>query len=151
MMIAYPEHDFKMKQEGEKELIFDAFRKLWVRLTPEEWVRQNFLQYLVQVKHFPASLIAVETEIKLNDLRKRCDIVVYKDGIPWMIIECKEMNVGLDESVLQQVLRYNMSIPCVYLVITNGNATNAWKLQDGKAEQLAELPEWNERLSPEQN
>jgi hypothetical protein len=142
MMIAYPAHDFKMKQEGEKEFIFDAFRKLWVRLTPEEWVRQNFLQYIVQVKGYPASLIAVETEIKLNDLRKRCDIVVYKNSIPWMIIECKEMNEPLNEAVLQQVLRYNISIPSVYLVITNGNATNAWELQDGNAAQLAELPAW---------
>ena len=55
-----------MKQEDDKEFIFDEFRKLWVRLTPEEWVRQNFLQYLVQVKNYPASLIAVETEIRLN-------------------------------------------------------------------------------------
>lgn len=140
--INYPPSDFRTKEEGEKEFIFDAFRKLWVRLTPEEWVRQNFLQYLTQVKLYPASLIAVETEIKLNDLRKRCDIIVYKESNPWMIVECKEMNEPLNEAVLQQVLRYNISIPSVYLVITNGNSTNAWLLHNGKAEQVSELPQW---------
>jgi hypothetical protein len=140
--IEYPSQNFRMKEEGGKELIFDDIRKLWVRLTPEEWVRQNFLQYLMQVKKYPASLIAVETEIKLNDLRKRCDIIVYKDEKPWMIVECKEMNETLGEDVLMQILRYNISIPSVYLVITNGNSTNAWLLKDGKAEQLEELPLW---------
>jgi len=131
-----------MKEEDNRKMIFDEFRKLWVKLTPEEWVRQNFLQYLVQVKNYPASLIAVETEIKLNDLKKRCDIIVYKESKPWMIIECKEMNEPLNESVLQQVLRYNISIPSVYIVITNGSFTNAWLLREGKAEQLNELPLW---------
>lgn len=142
LKIVYPEQNFKMKDEDGKQLIFDEFRKLWVRLTPEEWVRQNFLQYLVQVKNYPASLVAVEAEIKLNDLKKRCDIIVYKESKPWMIIECKEMNEPLNESVLQQVLRYNISIPSVYIVITNGSYTNAWLLQEGKAEQLMELPLW---------
>lgn len=131
-----------MKEEDNRKMIFDEFRKLWVKLTPEEWVRQNFLQYLVQVKNYPASLIAVETEIKLNDLRKRCDIIVYKESKPWMIVECKEMNEPLNESVLQQVLRYNISIPSVYLVITNGSFTNAWLLNDGKVQQISELPQW---------
>jgi len=131
-----------MKEEDNRKMIFDEFRKLWVKLTPEEWVRQNFLQYLVQVKDYPASLIAVESEIKLNDLKKRCDIIVYKESKPWMIIECKEMNEPLNESVLQQVLRYNISIPSVYIVITNGSFTNAWLLREGKAQPLNEFPVW---------
>jgi hypothetical protein len=142
MKIAYPPQRFRIKEEGTKEFIFDEFRKLWVRLTPEEWVRQNFLQYMVQTKHYPASLIAVETEIRLNDLRKRCDIIVYKDAKPWMIVECKEMNEPLNEAVLQQVLRYNISIPSVYLVITNGTNTNGWHLHEGRSDSLIELPSW---------
>ena len=142
LKIVYPAQNFKMKEEDNKKMIFDEFRKRWVKLTPEEWVRQNFLQYLVLVKNYPASLIAVETEIKLNDLRKRCDIIVYKESKPWMIVECKEMNESLNESVLQQVLRYNSSIPSVYIVITNGSFTNGWLLKDGKAELLNELPQW---------
>lgn len=140
--INYPSPDFKIKEENSKEFIFDEFRKLWVRLTPEEWVRQNFLQYIVQVKKYPASLIAVETEIKLNELRKRCDIIIYKNDKPWMIVECKEMNEPLNDSVLQQVLRYNISIPSVYLVITNGSYTNAWLLNEGNATPVEMLPGW---------
>ncbi len=142
MKIAYPTPDFKMKQEDGKEFIFDEFRKRWLRLTPEEWVRQNFLQYLVQVKKYPASLIAVETEIRLNDLRKRCDIIVYKDDKPWMIVECKEMNEKLNEAVLQQVLRYNISIPSNYLIITNGTSAFCWELNNGRGKELNEVPDW---------
>ena len=143
--IDYPRHSFRMKEEGAKEFIFDEFRKLWVRLTPEEWVRQNFLQYLVQVKNYPPSLIAVETEVRLLELRKRCDILIYRDAQPWMIVECKEMNEKLDDDVLGQVLRYNISMPSVFLVITNGSYTNAWHLANGSAAELSELPAWEGR------
>ena len=77
-------------------MIFDEYRKQWLHTYTEEWVRQNFLQYLVQVKRYPASLIAVEKEIYLGDLKKRFDIVVYKESKPWMIVECKEMKVPLN-------------------------------------------------------
>lgn len=120
--IEYPPYQPKIKTENTKEFIFDEIRKRWVVLTPEEWVRQNFLQYLIQVKCYPASLIAIEKEIQLADLRKRFDIVVYnKDHKPFMIIECKEMNVALDNKVLDQVLRYNINLQVDYLVITNGS------------------------------
>src|SRR2546422_6389986 len=103
--IEYPLYQPKIKKQPGKELIFDEVRKKWVQLTPEEWVRQNFLQYLIQIKHYPATLIAVEKEIKLGELKKRFDIVVYDAGSkPWMIIECKEMNVELNKQVLDQVL-----------------------------------------------
>jgi hypothetical protein len=87
----------------------------------------------VKEKQYPASLIAVETEIKLNDLRKRCDIVVYQVNKPWMIIECKEMNVPLTTSVLEQVLRYNIQLAVAYISITNGSETYVWHLENGKA------------------
>lgn len=91
-------------------------------LTPEEWVRQNFLLYLTETLSYPASLIAVEKQLMLGDVKKRFDIVVYgKDMKPFMIVECKEMNVPLTESVLQQVLRYNINIQAEYLIITNGS------------------------------
>lgn len=88
---------FKIKAINGKDQIFDPFRKTWVVLTPEEWVRQNLLQYLVQTLHYPSSLIAVEKEIKLGELSKRFDIVVYKNELAWMIIECKEAKVALNE------------------------------------------------------
>ena len=139
--INFPAPGFRIKEEDGKEWIFDEFRKQWVRLTPEEWVRQNMLQYLVQVKKYPASLIAIEKEIALGELRKRFDILIYKASKPWMIIECKEMNVPLDESVLKQVLNYNITVQADFVVITNGTDNYLFYLQKGVAEQLSELPD----------
>lgn len=122
-------------------MIFDTVRKRWVVLTPEEWVRQNFLQYIIHVKKHPSSLIAVEKEISLGELKKRFDIVVYdKDSKPWMIIECKEMNVALDKAVLDQVLRYNMVLQVPYLVITNGSHCYAFLNDKGQLVELNDLP-----------
>ena len=140
--IEYPPYQPKIKEEKGKDLIFDEFRKRWVILTPEEWVRQNFLQYLTQIKKYPASLIAVEKEIKLGELKKRFDIVVYDaDTKPWMIVECKEMNVALDKSVLDQVLRYNMTLKVPYLVITNGSYCMALQLKENLMEEIDALPD----------
>ncbi len=118
--IAYPQNNFRFKEEDGKEFIFDEVRKQWLRLTPEEWVRQNFLQYLIQTKKYPASLIAIEKEIALGELKRRCDIIIYKNEKPWMIIECKEMNVSLNDKVVNQILNYNQSLDVHYLIITNG-------------------------------
>lgn len=140
--IEYPAYQPKIKEEKGRELIFDEFRKRWVLLTPEEWVRQNFLQYLTQIKKYPASLIAIEKEIKLGELKKRFDIVVYDaDTRPWMIVECKEMNVALNKSVLDQVLRYNISLHVPYLVITNGSYCMALALKNNLMEALDALPD----------
>ena len=140
--IEYPPYQPKIKKENEREFIFDKFRKRWVILTPEEWVRQNFLQYLTQTKKYPASLIAIEKEIKLGELKKRFDIVVYDaDTKPWMIIECKEMNVPLDKTVLDQVLRYNISLDVPYLVITNGSYCMAMQLEKNVMKAIDTLPD----------
>ncbi|MGB4843150.1 MAG: type I restriction enzyme HsdR N-terminal domain-containing protein, partial [Ferruginibacter sp.] len=112
-----------------------------VVLTPEEWVRQNFLQYLIQIKKYPASLIAIEKEIKLGDLKKRFDIVVYdRNSKPWMIIECKEMNVILDRKVLDQILRYNITMQVPYLIITNGSYCMAVTTENKEMELITDLP-----------
>ena len=141
--IEYPAYQPKIKAAGDKEFIFDEFRKRWILLTPEEWVRQNFLQYLTQIKKYPASLIAIEKEIKLGELKKRFDIVVYDNETkPWMIVECKEMNVALDKSVLDQVLRYNISLNVPYLVITNGSYCMALQLKAGVMSVIDSLPQF---------
>jgi hypothetical protein len=143
--VEYPRPDFKIKHEGGKEYIFDNLRKKWLVLTPEEWVRQNFLQYLIQVKHYPAALIGIEKEIQLGELKKRFDILIYnQQHQPWMMVECKAATVKLDEAVLQQLLRYNISLPVAYLVITNGEQSMAWQKQQGQLQQLEELPSFGE-------
>ena len=141
--IDYPEPRFRTKSENGKDWIFDEFRKRWIQISPEEWVRQNFLQWLVQIKKIPASLIAVEKEIKMGELKKRCDIVIYKESLPWMIVECKEMEVRLDEAVIKQILNYNVSLRVQYLIITNGSDTFAFELKDGKMILLSEIPNFD--------
>lgn len=139
--IEYPPYQPRIKTTAGKEFIFDGIRKKWVLLTPEEWVRQNFLQYLLQVMQYPAALIAVEKEINLNELKKRFDIVVYQSNHkPFMVIECKEMSVVLDKKVLEQVLRYNMSLQVSYLVLTNGSYCYAFACTENGLEEIGSLP-----------
>jgi hypothetical protein len=138
----YPEPEFRMKKENGKQYIFDSIRKGWLLLTEEEWVRQNFVNYLTTQLNYPTSMIALEKEILLNDLKKRFDILIYdREHKPWMLIECKEPKVNLSEEVLQQVLRYNISVPVEYIVITNGNTTVGWK-RENELKLLNEMPEW---------
>jgi hypothetical protein len=140
--IDFPSPEFKIKEEQGKELIFDAYRKQWVPLTPEEWVRQNFLEYMVRVKSYPSSLIAVEREILVGELKKRFDIVVYKEAKPYMIIECKEMRVPLNEAVIKQILNYNIALQVKYLVVTNGSSTYALHLMNKEHEWLKAIPDF---------
>ena len=116
-----PEQTFRFKKEEDKTYIFDDFRKKFVVLTPEEWVRQNFLMYLTNELDFPKLLISVEAGLKLYKRLKRTDIVVYdKQGSPVLIVECKAPEVKLDEKVFDQIVRYNMALQVNYLIVTNG-------------------------------
>ena len=140
LQVDFPQHHFKIKKEKNAYLIFDEVRKRWVMLTPEEWVRQNFLQYLMQEKKYPASLISVEKLIKVGELNKRYDIVVYKNDIPWMIVECKENNVAINTAVIEQVLRYNIALSIQYFVLTNGNQNFAFEVSGNEFKELNDLP-----------
>jgi hypothetical protein len=143
IQVNYPEPVFRFKEENGKELIFDFIRKQWLLLNEEEWVRQNFIQYLVQEMKYPVALIAVEKEIQLGDLKKRFDILVYdNDHKPWMLVECKAGEITLNENVLHQVLRYNISMPATFLVITNGHFTYAWEKVGGELKKMEQMPVW---------
>ena len=116
-----PEYQLKIKTSAGKKEIFDRIRKKYVVLTPEEWVRQNFIQYLIEKKNYPASLISVEAGLKLFKVKKRSDILVFQNtGKPVMIVECKSAKVKIDQSVFDQIARYNMALRVNYLVVTNG-------------------------------
>ena len=141
--VQFPEPQFSIRSEAGKRYIFDVLRRSWLLLTEEEWVRQNFINYLIGDLKYPRALIAVEKEIQLNELKKRFDILVYDVyHKPWMIVECKAPEVGLNENVLQQVLRYNMSVPVEYIVITNGHLTMGWEKSEGSLQALTVLPKW---------
>lgn len=140
--ITYPPHQYKIREpEPKKEEIWDDTRRQWVSLTPEEWVRQNFVQYLVQVCKYPASYIALEKKIQLGDVKKRFDILVYNGAAkPWLMVECKSKDVQINKKVLSQVLNYNMAIPVPYLVITNGHYCYGYHRNGFDIQQLTELP-----------
>jgi hypothetical protein len=141
--VNFPEPVFRFKEENGKELIFDFIRKQWLLLNEEEWVRQNFVQFLVQELKYPAAMIAVEKEIQLGELKKRFDILVYdREHKPWMLIECKAGEITLDEKVLMQVLRYNISMPANFLVITNGHFTHAWEKAGSELKEILQMPLW---------
>jgi len=134
---------FKTRQQNGKTEIWDPIRKSWVCLTPEEWVRQNFIHHIIEVKKYPATLIAIEKEIKLYELCKRFDIVVYdRNTKPWMIVECKSENEILSEKTLEQALRYNLIIQAPYIVVTNGANTITFHQKNKTIERIKQLPDF---------
>jgi hypothetical protein len=140
--LVYPENKPTIKTENGKELIFCIIRKRWFIITPEEWVRQNFILYLIATLQYPAALIAVEKQLILSEVKKRFDIVVYKDALPFIIVECKEMNVPLSESTISQVLNYNSNIQAPYIVVTNGSYCAGFLKQENKFVEVEELPKF---------
>lgn len=116
-----PKYSIKVKNENGKIFIFDCIRKKYLKLTPEEWVRQNFVMYLIKEKGYPPSLIAIEIGIDLLNKKKRCDIVLFnKNGEPNIIVECKSPKVKISQSTFDQIARYNMSLKTDILIVTNG-------------------------------
>ncbi len=149
--INYPQYPFKIRpneastsigkvQEQAKDQIFDPFRKKWVVLTPEEWVRQNILQYLNQVCQYPTALIAIEKSIQLGELTKRFDILIYNNDKPWMIIECKEANVAINDKTITQLYQYQQVLEAQYLFASNGHETVGAEIKTGKLHALQNFP-----------
>ena len=132
---------FKTSLVDEKVVVFDPLRRQWVSLTPEEQVRQKMLYFLVETRKVAAGLIAVEFSIKVNNLPKRADIVVFnKLGEPQMIVECKAESVPITEKVLDQAIRYYSGLKVKYLTLTNGKTMFCYKVENGKLEALSEFP-----------
>jgi len=116
-----PTFDYKLKKADGKVWIFDVIRKKYIVLTPEEWVRQHFIHYLIHDFKYPRSLVKIEGGLTYNQLQKRSDITVFdREGKPWMIVECKSPTLNLSESTLQQAAVYNATLKAKYLTITNG-------------------------------
>lgn len=116
-----PEANLRLTVENGKELIFDALRRKYVALTPEEWVRQNFVSYLVNHKGFLAGLMNNEVSLVQNGIKRRCDTIVSdRFGKPLMIVEYKAPNVEITQKVFDQIVRYNYVFHAKYLVVSNG-------------------------------
>ena len=117
----FPTYKFKIITENNQLYIWDNIRKKHVRLTPEEWVRQHAVRYLIEDKNYSSSLIAIEKTIKVNNNTKRCDIVLYNNnGEPIIIVECKAPNVKISQKTFDQIAVYNILLKVDYLFVSNG-------------------------------
>ncbi len=116
-----PEFEFIFKEKENKRYIFDDLRKKYIFLTPEEWVRQNFVKYLINIKNYPASLIALEMSFVLHSVDKRSDIVVYNNqGKIALLVECKSPDVSISQKTFDQAAGYNLKLNAKILILTNG-------------------------------
>lgn len=142
-----PPYEHKIREVEQKKQIFDPFRRCFVALTPEEWVRQHFCQFLCQEKHFPAQRMANEYAIKLNGLSRRCDTVVFDNNLQVLCIcEYKAPQVNITQEVFQQILRYNWVLKAKYLIVSNGLKHYACRI-DYETQQtifLQDIPDFTE-------
>ncbi len=142
-----PEYEFRIKKEDTKTLIFDGIRKKNVVLTPEEWVRQNFIQFLKAEKMYPESLMAVEKQIKVNGNPRRFDLLIYsRNGQPNLIVEFKAPNVKITQETFDQVVRYNMVLRVEYVIVSNGLQHFSCKIdyENKSYSFLKEIPDFNQ-------
>lgn len=121
LQLSLPAFEYKVKKQNGAVMIFDVIRKKYVVLTPEEWVRQHVVHYLVEHKGYPLASLAVEREIGLYGLRRRFDVVVFdRKATPWLVIECKAPSINLTQQVFDQAFRYNITLCAPHVAITNG-------------------------------
>ena len=143
----FSSYSFRFKNSENKVSIFDQIRKKFIILTPEEWVRQHVVHYLLEEKKYPKSLINVEKVLKVNGLRKRYDVVVFKpDGSIFVLIECKAPQIKIGQATFDQIARYNMTLNAQFLMVTNG-LNHYYCQMDFKNEKylfLRELPDYLE-------
>ena len=117
----FPDYSIRFKNKENKDFVFDIIRKKWFLLTPEEWVRQHCIHFLIFNKNYPKSLINVEKKILVNNIPKRYDIVVYsKYGDAIILVECKASNINISQNVFDQIAKYNLSLKSKYLMVSNG-------------------------------
>jgi len=142
-----PEYNFKLIKEKNKLKIFDNVRKLFVVLTPEEWVRQNYIMFLINEKQVPASHIVAESQLKVHELKKRTDIIIYNKKMEAsVLIEFKSPSVKINSTVFEQINIYNIALKLKYLVVTNGlkHYYSIINYQDNKIDFINDLPMYDE-------
>ena len=145
LKLSFPNYEFRLKKIDEKRFIFDEIRKKYIELTPEEWVRQNCIKFLINEKKYKSQLIAVEKKIILNNLTKRFDIIAYdNNGDPNLLVECKAPNIAIRQETFDQILSYNRVINSKYLMITNGIIHYYCKIDniDNKINFLKDIPNY---------
>lgn len=124
-----PAFEYKIIEKDSKPFIFDVIRRQYVALTPEEWVRQHFVHFLISHKGYPQALMANEVQLKLNGMSRRCDTVIYDRTLrPRVIVEYKAPTVDITQQVFDQICRYNKVLQVEYLIVSNGLAHYCCKM-----------------------
>lgn len=141
-----PSFDIKLKKKEGKIFVLDSVRNKYVSLTPEEWVRQHFVNFMINHKGYPLSLMANEVTISLNNTTKRCDTVIYHKNLkPYMIVEYKAPDVKITSEVFDQIIRYNMTLKVKYLIVSNGMEHYCCKVdyENSSFEFMKDIPDYN--------
>jgi len=145
-----PAYTFLIDEKSGRSVIFDEFRRKWIILTPEEWVRQHFLKFLAQEKQYPRSLMSVEKKVLINGLSQRFDLLVHdRKGNPLLVAEFKAPDINIDQSVFDQALRYNSSLKAPYFLISNGMVHFVCKVdfENHKTSYLNMIPGYKELVN----
>jgi len=141
-----PEYNFRIKKQDEKLLIFDSQRKRYVSLTPEEWVRQHFIRFMIEVKGYPSAHLAIEKQLNMNGMKKRCDAILYNtEAMPIMIIEFKAPNISISQATFDQVAVYNAKLKVDFFIISNGIEHYCCRVntQTARFEFFSEIPSYS--------
>jgi hypothetical protein len=144
-----PQYSFRITGGEGKEMILDPLRRKFVKLTPEEWVRQNFVQYLIIEGKYPPGLIGIEVLSRYNKMKRRVDVLIHnRSGEPVLIVECKAPEVKIDDKVFDQIVCYNMGFKVPYIIVTNGIDHYACKInhEEKKYEFLLVIPLYEDLL-----
>ena len=140
-----PEYSFQIKKQKEKLFIFDSLRKRYVKLTPEEWVRQHFIRFLIEEKSYPAAYLAIEKQLNMNGMKKRCDAILYNVNVePILIIELKAPNVLISQATFDQVAVYNAKLKVDFFMISNGIEHFCCRVntENARYEYFSEIPDY---------
>jgi len=147
LQLNLPQYSFRIKKQNEKLVIFDSQRKRYVALTPEEWVRQNFIRFLIEEKGYPAAYLAIEKQLNMNGMKKRCDAILYNEHAqPFLIIELKAPNITITQATFDQVAVYNAKLKVDFFIISNGIEHFCCKvnLETARYEFFPEIPDFNQ-------
>ncbi len=141
----FPEFEFRLKEEDHKKMIFDPIRKKFVSLTPEEWVRQHAIRYLTDNKGYPAGLLGIETSLRFQGMNRRCDILVFRNNVPFLLAELKAPEVPVSLKTIEQIGRYQSVVGARFFWLSNGIQHVFLELVRGnKITAAADIPHWND-------
>ncbi|MBN2663157.1 MAG: type I restriction enzyme HsdR N-terminal domain-containing protein [Bacteroidales bacterium] len=145
MKLNLPEFDIKIKKKNNKDYIFDIIRKKYILLTPEEWVRQNLIHYLVKILNYPAQLLGVEKQINVFNTIKRPDIIVFDKKLqPIIIVECKNNKIKITQQTFNQAVNYYLELRPKYFILSNGINHLCCKIEDNNCIFLKEIPNFSD-------